>query len=1190
MRLKRLELQGFKSFPDRTALTFEGDITAVVGPNGSGKSNIADAVRWVLGEQSTKNLRGGKMEDVIFGGTQARRAVGYAFAQLTIDNSDRRLAEQPDELTVSRRIYRSGESEYRIGGAMVRLKDVHELFMDTGLGRDGYSIIGQGKIAEIVSAKAAARREIFEEAAGISKFRYRKEEAERRLAQAEENLVRLRDILAELSERVGPLKEQSEKAGEFLAYSDEKRTLEISLWMQGLGLLKEQLSTQDDKVYLARSRYEELERESEGHEREIEAAYSQMQSLGVEIEEKRAAIKTLEEQIALAQSQSAVLQNDIRHNEQSIAGVETELAGSGLSGEQLQAQVAQREEELATAQRELQTLTGKLEASAQRLEEQRAQVARVTQELDELAVRRASAAELVQETRLAKASSGTVLAESLARLEALRQSSGAHDNAVAELREAIAECGARQADEEENIEGLENSRKGYLLKAESRRRSADELDGKLNGLREQAQDRRRRARLLDELEKSMEGFAGSVKYILAQAAKGAVDGVIGPVSSLISTREEYTLAIETALGAAMQNIVVDDDAVAKRAIRMLQSAKAGRVTFLPLNTVRGRGTPDLSAAKRQEGYIGLAGELVEYDTKLRGIVDFLLGRVAVAEDLECAGRIAKASNYSLRIVTLDGQVINAGGSFSGGSSAKGAGVLGRRAEIERLEAKAREFEAQAAALEPKRKALTEELSAVDAAMSGVDAEIKTAREEAVRLAATGAQLARSLETAEKNRILAQKEVQTLGERLQALRGEEATAEALVSEMEGALAALDEQLAAVGARRDMLVLGAETANAALGEQRLLEVEAKHGTEAAGQELARAREALQSAGERAKQLAERKKNLQNENEQTVKRIGEIESDIAHAAEEKTRLQEVITQRNGSRTELEAKITALHAADKVALGHKEEVGRELAAVEARKASLQGDYDAIITKLWDEYELTRSQAAALAVELPRKDKAQRRLGELRGKIRALGTVNVAAIEEYKQVSERFEFLSAQVADAEGSRKKLLELIGSLTDEMRALFAENFARIARHFSTIFAELFGGGRAELTLTQEEDVLESGVEIYVQPPGKIIKNLSLLSGGEQAFVAIAIYFSILRVRPSPFCLLDEIEAALDDVNVTKFAAYLRRMAANTQFIAITHRRGTMEEADVLYGVTMQEEGVSKLLELKVSEVEERLGGG
>ena len=1188
MRLRRLEIQGFKSFPDKTVLAFESPITAVVGPNGSGKSNIADAVRWVLGEQSTKTLRGGKMEDVIFSGTQSRGAVGYAHVQLVIEGGGEDVTDSSGETTISRRLYRSGESEYRLNGAAVRLKDIHELLMDTGLGRDGYSIIGQGKIAEIVSAKSSARREIFEEAAGISKFRYRKEEAQRKLAQAEDNLVRLRDILLELESRIGPLEEQNKKAKAFLEYSGEKKTLEISLWMESLSGFKAQLSAQEDKIFICKNSYQALENESAENERETGAFYSRMQSLGAQVEETRGAVKAIEEQLTGALSLSAVLQNDIHHNEQSIEQLTTELENLKLGSGELAAQLDAKENEIAAQKQECTALEGKVEAASQRLEEQRESAAKASAELEELNIRKESASQAIQSAMLEKASSQTMLEESTARLEDLRAHTGSYDTALRELEESLEECALSLAAEEEKLTGLRNSRTGYTLKKEGRQKALDDTVQQAQAHFEKARDTRRRAGLLEDLEKSMEGFAGSVKYILSQAGRGALSGIVGPVSSLLSVENEYTLAIETALGAAMQNIVVEDEACAKRAIRALQESRSGRATFLPLDTIKGIVAQNLEPARRQEGFVGLASELVQIDARYAKVAAQLLGRVLVAEDLGTAGKIAKAMGYSLRVVSLDGQVINAGGSFTGGSSSKGAGVLGRRREIERLEEQAKQLEAQAAELEPGRKALAEEISAIDAALAGLEGDIQTAQEEIIRLGATQAQLGKNIEAAAVNRDLAKKEQESLIARLEGLKDQELGAQNMLEEMNARLAELEAGTASAGSRRDSLSVGVGSAQEALSELRLTHLTAQKDLERLEQELEQLSLTKQGEGERAGQLEEKKVRLARENTEIVTRIAQVDQENKTRLEDKEAMTAKITELGAARSELEAKITALHNADRELSSKREVVSRELAELEAGKSGIQGEHDQIISKLWDEYELTRSQAAELAQTLESKSDAQRRLSELRGKIRALGSVNLGAIEEYAEVSERFEFMSAQVKDVEDSKAKLLELIGGLTQEMRELFTENFEKISRHFSRIFVQLFGGGRAELNLTDSEDVLEAGVEIFVQPPGKIIKNLSLLSGGEQAFVAIAIYFAILRVRPSPFCVLDEIEAALDDVNVVKFATYLRRMSVGTQFIAITHRRGTMEEADTLYGVTMQEEGISKLLKLQVSEVEGQLG--
>lgn len=1188
MRLRSIEIQGFKSFPDKTRLSFGDGITAVVGPNGSGKSNIADAMRWVLGEQSTKTLRGNKMEDVIFGGTQNRKAVGYAAVSLTIDNADRRLPIEEDEVTVTRRLYRSGESEYRINGAMVRLKDVHELFMDTGLGRDGYSIIGQGRISEIVSAKPAGRREIFEEAAGIAKYRYRKEEAEKKLSQSEENLLRLRDILSELEGRVEPLRQQSEKAKSFLTMSGEKKELEISLWMVSLDKLKEQLAAQQDKIYLCKNDYERLENEAAEIESRINEAFDRSQQLLVRADGLRNEVRGLEENLSRGESETAVLQNDIRHNELSIERLDSESAASDLSTGGIAAQIETKLLEHEESGKNLTYLDGKISAAEQRLTEQRELAAKIADDILSLTVRQNSINNAISEAKLAKATGAGLIEESIKRIEALGQSSGTYDAAVLELEKNIVECKTQIEEEEDKIASIENSAKGYAMKRQSRAAKLEELQKKIQELNDAAGQKKQKAKLLEDLEASMEGFGGSVKYILGEAKKGALNGVSGAISSIIDVKAEYAVAIETALGAAMQNIVVADEDTAKRAIRMLQSAKAGRATFLPLTSVKGGNPLASGELSRYDGFVGVASELVSAEAKFSGIINQLLGRVAVAEDLDTATQIAKSSGYKFRIVTLDGQVINAGGSFTGGSTTKSAGVLGRRHEIDKLRGEAASLLAQADKLAPEQKSAAEEISAIDAYILGAQAEEKTAREEKMRLGFSLDTLNKNLEQAKNNRELATKELKQLTERLEQLRGSDADSEKVMGELTVELDGINEKLSAAAARRESITVGTETAAQTLSEQKLSRANAQKDHELLGQEIARLREAAETAGTRAEQLKAEREGYIAANAEILVKIEEITKQRDGLKAEIAARTNEIAELMQKRTEMEGETTGLRAQEKELASKREGVSRELARLDERRVSLQNDADAINTKLWDEYELTRREAADIAKPLESVDKANRRLNELRGKIKALGTVNVEAIEEYKQVSERYEFLAAQVKDVEDAKAQLTKMIFELTQEMREIFIENFTKIADNFSKVFTQLFGGGKAELTLTQEEDVLDSGVEIFVQPPGKIIKNLTLLSGGEQSFVAIAIYFAILKVRPAPFCLLDEIEAALDDVNVVRYATYLRQMCKKTQFIAITHRRGTMEEADMLYGVTMQDEGVSKLLDLNIAEVEEKLG--
>ena len=1187
MRLRSLEVQGFKSFPDKTKLEFGGGITAVVGPNGSGKSNIADAVRWVLGEQSTKTLRGGKMEDVIFGGTQTRNAVGYASVQLVIDNTDKVLPDRENEISIMRRLYRSGESEYRINGAMVRLKDIHEMLMDTGLGRDGYSIIGQGRISEIVSAKSKERREIFEEAAGIAKYRYRKVEAERKLAQSEENFVRLRDILDELESRVGPLKQQAEKAREFLGLAQERKELEISLWMISLDEIKAKLAEQENKADICKNRYEQFEREGEEVENKINEIYEQSVQLDIQMESKRAQIKAFEERLAKYEADIAVCRNDIQHNETSVMRIAEELSSSDTGADTLKESLgnAALKEQESTA--ELCAMEQKITAAEERLLQQREQIEKVLAEIEEISFRKASTERAAAEIRLENAASASVRAESAARLEEIKHNNALHDSNMESLKQAVEECGIRIEELDDNVKALENSQKGYALKKDSRKARLDSIHSKIEEKENEAVQKLQRARLLEDLENNMEGFSGSIKYILSQAAKGAVPGVFGVLSSIISTDEKYNTAIETALGPAVQNIVVEDEATAKRCIRMLQNARAGRGTFLPLTTVKGKKTNPADFGKH-DGFIGIASDLITCDSRFRGIIEQILGRVVIAEDMDSASEIAKSTGYRTRAVTLDGQVVNAGGSYTGGSNVRSAGVLGRKNEIDRLKNEAAEIKEQSQSLQPELKAAAEEISAIDASISGILSELQTAREEKVRLAVQRENLQKNLAQAEENQKLAARELEVLVKKLESLRSDEASQKTVLEEMDMQAEQMAEKLTLAYSRRDALILGAETTAGSINEQRMAFLAADKDRESLAQEIARLHEQIENAGTRTQRLEDEKAELENQNNLILLRIENIEKEKTAAQDDVKLFGEAVEAFIAKRTDMEKETTALRKQERELSADRESLSKDIARLEERRHAVQSEYDSIITKLWDEYELTKSQAAQAAVKIENTDTASRRLGELRSRIKQLGSVNVGAIDEFAEVNERYTFLSAQVKDAENAKAQLEKLIGELTGEMREIFAENFAKIADNFSKVFVQLFGGGKASLTMADESDVLESGIDIAVQPPGKVIKNLSLLSGGEQAFVAIAIYFAIQKVKPSPFCLLDEIEAALDDVNVTRFAAYLRQMCEKTQFIAITHRRGTMEEADVLYGVTMQEEGVSKLLELKVAEVESRLG--
>lgn len=1168
-------------------MEFNDGITAVVGPNGSGKSNIGDAMRWVLGEQSSKTLRGGKMEDVIFGGTQLRKAQGFAQVQLTIDNKDRALAYDGDEVSILRKLYRSGESEYKINGISVRLRDVYELFMDTGLGRDGYSIIGQGKIAEIISAKAAQRREIFEEAAGISKYRYRKAEAQRRLEGAEENLLRLRDILTELESRVEPLRIQAEKAEQFLEYAGEKKTLEISLWVRTLEQSKEALRAQEDKLLLSRTEHDEIQEEIDRVEAEINDHGEQMRRLAVEIDDHRTQIRAIEERSAAFAQEVAVMKNDMAHNAASVAQMQAELARSGDSGEELRQKIHIQEQEILGKEQELDELRMQKTDLQQKLSELTAAQNACYKEIDSYKERRFALTQSINDAKLSSASSTSLIDETIGRLSDLKDGAVIKDENVRRIFQEQKDCGELLESIGENIASLQNTRQGYEMKMRGRQDKLEALMTERRSLEDKARERTQKAKLLFDMENSMEGFQNSVKFIMNKASSGALRGVHGPVSRLIGVGDEHALAIEIALGAALQNVVVEDEGVAKRAIGMLKDARCGRATFLPVSTVHGNRLTE-NWLSQMDGYVGLAAELVTADLRFSGIINQLLGRIVIVQDLDCATQIAKRGGYRFRVVTLDGQVVNTGGSMTGGYVAKSAGILSRAGEIEALKDQAKKFQEQIVSLDETAKGLREEVAAAQAALSGVDGELATAQEDRIRYEAEQRQLKTAGEDAVHLREQSAKEYDSLTARLQELRERNVSSADLIADMNRQLEEVGARIAERTEEREALTARSGAISEEISQQGMLALALEKETDGIRRMMAQLSDQQAGQEEAVDSLKRRIEDCETQNREIEARILEAQQNQESCGGEAAALSEAVAEKSKARDGHEAQAAALRQNEKEILSRRENAGRELARLEEKKAAVQAEYDGIISRLWEEYEITHREAEECAVPITDFGQSQRRLADLKNKIKGLGSVNVAALEEYKEVSGRYRFLKDQTDDAERSKVELIRLIDQLTMEMQRMFEEHFQLIAAHFSTIFVEMFGGGKGSLSLTDPSNILDSGIEINVQPPGKLIGNLAVLSGGEQALVAIAVYFAILKVRPSPFVLLDEIEAALDDVNVVKYAQYLRTICNRTQFIAITHRRGTMEEADILYGVTMQEEGVSKLLTLNVGELETKLG--
>ena len=1179
MRLKELEIQGFKSFPDKTKITIGEGITGVVGPNGSGKSNISDSIRWVLGETSSKQLRGsGKMEDVIFGGTQSRGAMGFASVALTIDNSDHGLDMDADEVTIGRRYYRSGESEYSINGQNVRLKDVYELLLDTGIGRDGYAIVGQGRIAEIVGAKSAERREIFEEASGIAKYRYRKNEAERRLEAAEGNLERLRDILGELEKRVGPLKRDSEKAQQFLELSERRKSLEVTLWVDAIRRANDTVRDQQRKFEAAQADYERLSRQLDEFDEKSAALREEAQQLVLQVEQANADIRAVTEANAGSESEIAVLKNESEHSRfrideatgeleragQGRQSIETEAAGHKAAIEKLHGEVAALDARVAELRAELRALEEKAAASGQRRDVIDAAIARLQDTATAAKVRAASA----QSAKEAAAQ----------RLDEAKQQAVEQENSAAAAEEEKRRAERRLKDAEEAVTRNDNIKAGLKLKLESRRRQQAEAADALQKADKERSNTSQRIHILEDLERNMDGYQQSVKAVMRAAAGRRLRGIIGPVAGILTVEKGYETAIETALGFALQNIVVEDQGCARAAIGFLKDERAGRATFLPLDTVQGS-----RFTGRLTGTAEVAADLVKCDPRYQHIIDNLLGRIIVVEDLSEASTVAKNLGYRNRIVTLDGQVINAGGSFTGGSTARSVGVFSRKQELDELRTRLVKLEKKRADAEKELEARKAEVDNLTAQLSGAEAEGMNASSERLRASLELDRLTAAVAQHEENTRSLAAEIEA--QQAAVTQNETACAEAKAAQgkAEAELNTYNAELAELGESTGSLTAERERITNELSEnqmQRLanekdigLHEAALEGLQSrTGEAEARARE-LNAAIEAAKAKIEA----------NALKIAEIERTRGENKEKIAAAEETIRTANAARMEKEAAVARLGQENRALTDERERMSGEMARLAERRTAAENELNDTNTKLWEEYQLTAGEAKELCVEFESLTELRRSVAEVRGKIRGLGNVNVGAIEEYKEVKERYDFLKAQVTDVEKAKSELTRMIAELCSEMEELFTTSFKQINTHFQQIFKELFGGGHARLYLSDESNVLESGIEIEVSPPGKVIKNLSALSGGEQALVAISIYFAILNVNPAPFCFLDEIEAALDDVNVARYAQYLRRMTDHTQFIVITHRRGTMEAADVLYGVTMQEDGVSKILRLDLDKV-------
>ena len=1187
MYLRQLEIQGFKSFPDKTTVTFGHDITAIVGPNGSGKSNISDAIRWVMGEQNSRSLRGQKMEDVIFGGTQKRGPVGFAEATLTLDNTDRSLKYDADELMITRRYYRSGESEYYINKQSVRLRDINELFMDTGLGRDGYSNISQGRIDEILSLKSTDRREIFEEAAGISKYRHRKEETERRLANTQDNLMRIGDKISELELQVEPLRQQADKAQKYLTLREELKGVEVAVFLQNLERLSATARKAEEDynsaAFILQSEHDALDQLYVTSE----TLTFDLHNRDMQTDQLREAISGMETQTQTMRGEIAVLQSNQENSQANIRRVQQELSEQDSRSGGIAGQITALEERI----QEIRRLR---EAAQQELSDAEAEGRRLADSADGI-TKRYLTLRNEQEQRVADLSGSqadlAALEDAMRQNEERRTQAQQDYAAAAQRREEtnrlLVQSRSALETAREDAQAARNTIEGYRLRAQTRAQKRDGLQKQVSDTSAALDAAKAKLRVFEEMEREYEGFSKAVRVVMQEGQRGALRGIEGPVSKLIRVADEYAIAIEIALGSAMQQIVVADEQAAKTAISYLKRSDSGRATFLPVSVIRSRPLNE-AGVENSRGFVGIASDLVDCEKKYTGVIGSLLGRTVIAEDMDAAVAIANRFGHRFRIVTLDGQVVNAGGSMTGGSVSRNAGMLSRANEIERLRKKRDELTASIERFHAEFTEADRLVKQVEFELSAEEGRLRSAEDEVLRLQGEEKQYAVLCGAIDDTIFSTQGELASLdaraksdGERRNKLtekisglrQAMEAAAQELSVLSDGQSVAaeqsnrLSERLTEIRMRAASLDAEKTTAQDSIQRLRGLE-QAMRGDHAQKQALLKTY--TDGLAELEQRIAEREQALAAQTTATDAKREELKT----ALEERRKVEERKT-----------------ATEKEAQNKNRDIlnmERESARLEAKKSAAEMEEKQIIDKLWENYELTRSTAPQAAAQIESLPAASKRVAELRKKISALGTPNLGAIEEYARVNERYEYLTGQRDDVLTSKRDLEGIIQDITRQMTEIFTTEFAKINTYFGQTFTEMFGGGKASLELEDASQPLSCGIEIRVQPPGKQLKTITLLSGGEKAFVAIALYFAILKVRPTPFCMLDEIDAALDDRNVERFAGYLRGFSGSTQFIVITHRRGTMEEADVLYGVTMQEQGISKILHLNLNEMEQALG--
>lgn len=1184
MLLKRLELQGFKSFADKTVLDFTDGTTAVVGPNGSGKSNISDAIRWVIGETSAKSLRGSNMQDVIFAGTQNRKSVNYAEVSLVLDNSNHDFNVDFNEVVVTRRLFRSGESVYQINKSNCRLKDVHELFMDTGLGRDGYSMIGQGNVSQILSTKAEDRRSIFEEAAGVSKYRYKKEEAVRKLAHVDENLVRIGDISSELESQIAPLERQSEKARKYLELYGDMKKLDISISYREIVRNKEEFEKTQKLLSDTSDELETVKSQETENERLMNELYEKSR----QSDEDKTAVNAqlVENQAKMAETENEIniFENNIKNNTANIERIRRECEGIKQRNEERISNIKETEEAIKNKGAQREELQSRLSGANSAAEEYSAGLNAADDKINKL-----------RSEYFARENEISSLNERVSGIENLRSSFidrrtaveaeiSAHRAGLEQTKKRLEETASQRASKQKKrdelsstVEDLRNKR----AEAENRERAAG---AELAKMQVEYNSKSSKKKILEGLENDYAGYAKSVKAVLTARELKSVT-IHGTISSLTDVDKKYVAAIETALGGALQNIIVGSEEDAKAAIAYLKRTHGGRATFLPVSSVKGKRLENAAQVSREPGFIGIASELISYDKKYDGIFSSLLGRVVVIDNIDNAIAVSRKYGYRFRAVTLAGDVLNAGGSMSGGSLNKQSGFLSRAAEIKSLTSEINELSGKMRNVSEEKKSAESEIALADGQLSSFVPLVREYEDEILRLENTERMLKDSLEKSENTSH--EQELEQIEEKLKETADSVAELISGVSSLKNKNKELEESIAGLIDNRNEL----------LDRKNECDEQARQISEQLSElssETAAMRQSVTSAYAEINSSRDETARRTTETEQLIKQNEEYNSSIEKAKMQLEKLREYSQELRSNLSEIDKlkeniseQMNRSRGANKDITNKLIELQKELTRIENKSSKLQTERDSVLNRIWDDYEMSFGDLEEQSEDLEDPKEAAKQLAEYRKKIRALGSVNIDSIEEYKNVKERYEFMTNQKADLEKSKDNLVKIIESMEDLMKEHFSEQFAEINKAFGEVFAELFGGGSGRLELSDPDDILTTGIEIEVQLPGKGTQNINLYSGGEKSFIAIALLFAILKVKPTPFCILDEIDAALDDVNVSRFATYLKNYTDHTQFIVITHRRGTMEAASILYGVTMQESGVSKLLSLKIDDVADEL---